>query len=211
MLARMPVTPTMKALAWALISFFGFVISFAALVWPVSQLEQLLIVPHEAFLGTWIFLWVTVSGTFAVAAARLTLAEWPVLTLSAVALLAAGGLVGGVLLAMTADWTIGRYGYNEAEMVGPAYVLFAPVAALAVSGFGVLIAPRFALWAPTSCVVLGLVLFAAIVVDSLPGLADGLGADSRGLATASAVSGAYVLIVGVASFRRFRHRATLGP
>jgi hypothetical protein len=201
----------MRALAWGLLSFFGFLLIPTLLIWPVGQAQQAFEAPLPPTLGVWILIWVVASGLWARIAARLTLGLQLPVGLWAWVMLAAGSAIAALQAAVLTAWTIARFGYNETEYVGPTAVLFLGVAAVAVAGFGVLIAPRSAVWSPLICVGLGVGLTLAILVENLPGLADGISADSGWLAISTSFSALYALSVGVVSFRRAWHRGTLQP
>lgn len=203
-LATPPVTLGLRALAWGILSLSGFIASVLALVWPISQLEQLFGVPHVAALGVWAFAWVLGGGLLALAAARLAFGTWCEVRLGAWLVLLVGAFVSAGQIAVLADWTIARFGYNEWDIPGPTSLLFAVVAGVAVAGFGVQVAPRGAAWPPLLAALGGAALGAAIMLSNVPGLRDGLAADSVPLAGMMAAAAVYIGAVGILSFVRLR-------
>lgn len=195
----------MVALAWGLLSFFGYVATVAVLVWPVGQLMNLFAVPHLAALGTWAFAWVLLSGLLALGSARLVFGAWCIVRGAAwLVLLVGAGLCAAQLVVLT-DWTIARFGYNESDFVGPSSVLWAVVAGLAVAGFGVQVAPRWAAWSPLVAYLVTAVIGVSILLTNVPGLSDGLGRDSGPLAAVTVAAALYIGAVGILSFARLRH------
>jgi hypothetical protein len=193
----------MSALSWGLLSFFGFVISFSVLIWPVGQLQQAG-VDHAATLGAWAFLWVPTSSAGALIAARLTFGAWPAVRPSAWLIVLIGMLVSAAHFWITADWAIARYGYSDPEFVGPVFGVFALVAAAAVAGFGIQFSPRWAVWSPFLALATAVFIAGSVLLESLPGLADGLAPDSWPLAIATVAAAVYIAAVALASVARLR-------
>jgi hypothetical protein len=202
----MPVTPGMMALAWGLLSFFGFIITVTLLIWPIGQLEHVFGVSHVVTLGVWAFTWVLASGFLALAAARLVFGRWCEVRRLSWLLLFSGALVSAGNLAVLADWTIARYGASDPDFVGPTSLLFAVVAGVAVAGFGVRVAPGTAIWAPMLAVLGGPILATSIILENIPGLTDGLAPDSGPLAVVTLVSAAYIGVVVVTSVALLRRQ-----
>jgi hypothetical protein len=199
----MAVRPWMVALAWGLVSFCGFVGVLFALLPPVGQFEQLG-VPHAVGLGIWALGWVLATGMLALVAARLVFGSWPPVLLAAWLVLLVGAVVSAANLWVLADWAIARYGASDPDYIGPTMGLFAVVAAVAVAGFGVQVAPRWAVWAPLLALTGGIVLAGFIFLTNVPGLANGLAPDSGPLAVVSIAAAIYVGAVAIVSAVRLR-------
>lgn len=198
--------PWMVALAWGLLSFFGFIAASTALLWPLAQLESAFGLSHVAMLGVWAFAWVIGSGLLALVAARLVFGAWREVRLAALLVLAIGALLSAMQIMVLADWTIARLGYFDPEMAGPTSLLFGIVAGVAVAGFGALLAPRWAAWSQLIAVVGGALLGAEILLENLRGLQDGIAAGSMPLAMTILASSIYIVAVGVLSLARLRQR-----
>lgn len=201
---RLPLAPWMLALAWGMLSFGGFIATVSALVWPIGQLQQVGVLSHPSSLGVWGFFWVLGSGLVALAAARIVFGRWLDVRPAAWLLLIGGAIVSGALEVILARWTIAKFGMNESDLVGPMSVLFGVIAGVAVAGFGVLVAPRWAAWVPLVAVVAGAGIGAAIIVSNVPGLSDGLGPRSGPLAVVTVAAAIYFGVVAVVSVARLR-------
>lgn len=200
---RLPVAPWVRALAWGLVSLFGFVGVLLALMPPVGQFEQLG-VPHGMALGIWALAWVLVTGMLALLAARIAFGSWPPVLLGGWLVLLVGAVVSAANLWVLVEWSIARYGASDPDYIGPTTGLFAAVAAMAVAGFGVQVAPRWAVWAPMLAVAGGMVLAISILLKNVPGLADGLARDSGPLAVVTVAAALYVGAVAIVSAMRLR-------
>lgn len=200
----LPLPPWVAALAWGLLSFAGFVAAVSALVWPVGQLEQTVGLSHPLNLGVWAFAWVLASGLLALVAARLVFGEWLEVRPAAWLILLSGAVVSAATVTILADWTIAKFGINESELVGPMSLLFGIIAGVAVGGFGIQVAPRWAAWPPVLAVAGGAVIGLFIILSNGPGLADGLGRQSGPLAVVTVAAALYIAVVGVLSLARLR-------
>ena len=196
---RVLLRPGVAAIAWAILSFGGFVGSFSALVWPIGQLEQMAVLAHPVTLGIWAFAWVLAGGLLALLAARLVFGRWLRVGVVAWLVLLAGAAVSAAQIATQASWTMARFGYNDPQLVGPTYLLFLVVAGVAVGGLGVQVAPRKAVWSPLVAVFGGATFAIAVMFSNVHGLADGLAPDSGLLAGSMAVSLVYIALVGTLS------------
>ena len=201
---QLPVALWMRALAWAILSFIGFMLSPYALLWPVAQTESVLGLPHAAMLGLLALAWTIAGGGVTLLGARLVFGVWSEARIGAWSILGIGAIVAAGHVWVTADWIIARFGYSDPTFAGVTFLLFAVVSGVAVAGFGVQVAPRGTAWAPMLGVALGVLLIASIVASNLPGLADGLAADSLALAIVTGVAVAYAAGVAVLSVRRLR-------
>ena len=83
-------------------------------------------------------------------------------------------------------------------------LLFGVIAGVAVAGFGVQVAPRWAVWSPLLVVAGGAVAGVLIILSNVPGLADGLGRHSGPLAVVTVAAALYIGAVGVLSLVRLR-------
>ena len=194
----------MLALAWGILSFLGFIATLTALVWPIGQLQQVGLLSHPSSLGVWAFSWVLGSGLIALAAARLVFGHWLGVRPAAWLLLIVGAIMSGASAVILAQWTIAKFGINEPELAGPMSLLFAVIASVAVAGFGVQVAPRWAAWAPMLGFVGGGAMGVSIILSNVPGLSDGLGTNSVPLAVVTVAAATYIGAVGLASFARLR-------
>lgn len=194
----------MLALAWGILSYLGFIATLTALVWPIGQLQQVGLLSHPSSLGVWAFSWVVGSGLVALAAARVVFGRWLEVRPGAWLLLVVGAILSGASEVILAQWTIAKFGMNDSDVVGPMWYLFGFIAGVAVAGFGVQVAPRWAAWAPLVAVVGGAAIGAAIILSNLPGLSDGLGRHSGPLAVVTAAAATYLGVVAVTSVARLR-------
>ncbi len=204
MTQRMSLPPWIASVAWAILSFGGFVAALAALVWPIGQLQQVGVLSHPSSLAVWAFCWVVASGLLALGAARLVFGQWLDVRWTAWALLLVGAVVSGATETILADWAIAKFGMNESDLIGPMSLLFGVIAGVAVGGFGVQVAPRWTAWSPLIAVVGGVVIGAAIILSNVPGLGDGLGSHSGPLAVVTVAAALYIGAVGVLSLARLR-------
>lgn len=104
----------------------------------------------------------------------------------------------GLALAIAAElalheWAEARFGYYDAEMVWWTAGLAPTLVLVAVAAFGVLIAPPRALAPPLAGLALAVAGVLFIVASNVPGLRDGLDADSWPLASFVGLSGLYAL------------------
>lgn len=200
----LPLPPSVAALAWGLLSFGGFVAAVTALVWPIGQLQQVGVVSHPSSLGVWAFAWVLVSGLLALLAARLVFGEWLDVRPAAWLILLGGAVGSAATVTILADWAIATFGMNESDLIGPMSLLFGVIAGVAVGGFGVQVAPRWAAWSPLLAVAGGVVIGASIILSNVPRLGDGLGSHSGPLAVVTVAAAIYIGAVGVVSLARLR-------
>lgn len=194
----------MRALTWGILSLAGFIASWIAVGWLTLQFAYALGLPHAVHLGLWALAWVPASGLLALAAARVALGTWPEVRTFAWLVLLLGAVVSAAHVWLLADWAIGRYGYFDPDYHGPTFALYGVVAAAAVAGFEVLIAPRWAVWLPFLATVGGAAVAMSIISSNIPGLADGLAADSGPLAAVTVAAVLYIGAVGVLSLARLR-------
>lgn len=199
-----PIRLGLRALAWGILSLVGFIAAFVATLMLGVQTEYAFGLPHSVGLGIGALGWVSAGGLLTIPAARLAFGAWPQVRTVAWLLLLLGALVSAAHIGVLADWAIGRYGYSDPDYIGPTFSLFGVVAAAAVAGFGIQIAPRWAAWLPFLAMVGGVALAIAIISWNIPGLADGLGRDSGPLAAVTVAAALYIGAVGVLSIARLR-------
>jgi hypothetical protein len=104
-----------------------------------------------------------------------------------------------------------RFGITEPELVGPTAALFAVLTGLSVAAFGAFLAPRRLIGWPLAAVALGFLGVAVIVVSNVPGLSDGIAAESWPLALWVGISGLYALVTTGLVIRRALDRSGEAP
>jgi hypothetical protein len=194
----------LRVLAWGVLSFIGFIAVFVAVGSSLSPFERAFGISHAVMLGLWALAWVPVTGLLTIVAARMTLGGRPEVPMLAWLVLLLGALVSSAHVWVLADWAVARYGYSDPDYIGPTFILFGVVAGAAVAGFGIQIAPRWAVWLPSAALVGGIALAISIISSNFPGLADGLARDSGPLAAVTGVAAAYIGAVGILSLVRLR-------
>lgn len=127
--------------------------------------------------------------------ARGAFGRWLPVTWSALAVALVGLPLAGLLEASLHGWALGRFGVFSWQLLGPTAGLFALIVGSTAAGFGVLIAPRRASLPPLVFAVGGALLSGLVVATNVPGLGDGLGADSVLPALLVGAGGAYALVV----------------
>jgi hypothetical protein len=197
----MTVTPG-RGLTWAALSFTGFVASLFAVLPFIFAMKLVWDAPHLAQMGAWSVIWGVLSLLGVLAAARLVFGAWLRPRPLAIAVAGVGIGLSAVLNVVLLQWETTRFGYIEPEMVGLTAGLFAVLIGLSVAAFGAFLVPRRLIGWPLAMVALGFAGVAIIVLSNLPGLADGIGADSWPLAICVGLSGVYALIAGGMVVRR---------
>lgn len=201
--ATSPISLGLRALAWGILSLAGFTAAFVA-VGSLVSLAKALGMSHAVTLGVWALAWVPASGLLVLPGARVALGTWLEVRTAAWVVLLLGALVSAAHIWLLVDWAIARYGYSDPDFIGATFSLFAAVAGVAVAGFGVQVGPRWAVWVPMLALVGGVALAIPIMASNIPGLADGLGADSGPLAAATVAAAVYIGAVGILSIKRLR-------
>jgi hypothetical protein len=140
-------------------------------------------------------LWVLASGVLTWLAARLALGLWLRVAFRAWAVLIAGGVSSALLQTTLVSWSEGRYGLMDPDLIGPTVALFALVAGVAVAGFAAQLAPSAARQAARATTLGGTLFTIVIVLGNVPGLSDGLAADSVPLALAMTAALAFMIVV----------------
>lgn len=194
-----------RGLAWAALSFVFFVAALVAVLPLVAAMRLVWDAPHLAQMAVWSPIWGILAVLGVLVAAQLALGTWLRPPASAIGIAAVGIGLSAVLNVVLQQWELARFGITEPELVGPTAGLFAVLVGLAVAGFGALVAPRRLIGWPLAAVALGLVGVAIIVASNVPGLADGIAAESWPLAICVALSGVYaVAVAGLVARRALR-------
>jgi hypothetical protein len=161
-------------------------------------------VPAQFFLQP--LIWGTAVLLGALVLARGAFGRWLSVPRSALAVALLGLTLAGLLEASLHGWALGRFGVYGWQLLGPTAGLFALIVGSTAAGFGVLIAPRRASLPPLVLAVGGALLSGLVVAVNMPGLGDGLSADSVLPALLVGAGGAYALVVAfiavVAAARR---------
>lgn len=206
----MTVTPS-RGLTWAALSFVFFVAALLAVLPFTAAAKLVWDTPHLVEMAAWSPIWGVLSVLGVLLAAQLALGAWLRPPAVAIGVAAVGIGLSAVLNVVLQQWETTRFGITEPELVGPTAGLFAVLIGLAVAGFGALLAPRRLIGWPLAAVVLGFLGVAIIVASNVPGLGDGIGAESWPLAICVALSGLYALIVAGLVVRRALDRSTEVP
>jgi hypothetical protein len=172
---------------WALGSLGWFVAS-AYLTLPLVTA-----IPAQFLLQPLIWGAAVLAGTLVLA--RGAFGRWLPVSWSALTLAVVGLTLAGLLDESLHGWALGRFGVFDWDLLGPTAGLFALLVGSSVAGFGVLVAPRGASLPPLVFAVGGAVLSGLVVAINMPGLGDGLGADSVLPALLVGAGGAYALAV----------------
>jgi hypothetical protein len=140
-------------------------------------------------------------------AARLVLGTWLQPPRVAVGIAVVGIALSAVVNVVLQQWEMTRFGITEPELVGPTAGLFAVLIGLAVAGFSAFVAPRRLIGWPLGAVVLAFAGVAIVVLSNLPGLANGIPAESWPLAIWVGLSGVYAVVVTALVVRRAMDRS----
>jgi len=197
----MIVSPS-RSLTWAALSFTGFVASLFAVLPFIAGMELVWNAPHLAQMGAWSLVWGVLSAVGVLIPARLSFGSWVRPRPLAIGMLAVGTGLSAIVNVVLQQWEISRFGITEPELVGLTAGLFAMLIGVAVAAFGAFLVPRQAIGWPVAAVVLGSVATALIVASNLPGLSDGISAESWPLAIWVGLSALYVLIATALVVRR---------
>jgi hypothetical protein len=200
-----------RGLAWASLSLVFFVAALLAVLPVIAAMKLVWDAPHLAQMAAWSPIWGILAALGVLLAAQLALGTWLRPPPLAIGVAAIGITLSAVLNVVLTEWQTARFGYVEPEMVGPTAGLFAVLIGLAVAGFGALLAPRQLIGWPLAAVALGFIGVAVIVVGNLPGLANGIPAESWPLAICVGLSGVYALVTGGLVLRRALDRSEGAP
>lgn len=172
---------------WALGSLAWFVASaFLTLPLVAALPAQFLLQP---------LVWGTSVLAGALVLARGAFGRWLPVPWSALTMALVGIVLAGLLDESLHGWALGRFGVFDWDVVGPTAGLSALLVGSTAAGFGVLVAPRGASLPPLAFAVGGALLSGLVVAMNMPGLGDGLSADSVLAALGVGACGAYALLV----------------
>lgn len=202
----MTATPS-RGLAWASLSLVFFVAALFAALPLLAAVNLVWDAPHLAEMAIWSPIWGILSILGVLLAAQLALGAWLRPPPIAIGIAAVGLVLSAVVNVVLQQWEITRFGITEPELVGPTAALFAVLTGLAVAAFGAFLAPRRLIGWPLAAVVLGFLGVAVIVASNLPGLSDGIAAESGPLAIWVGISGLYGLVVTGLVIRRALDRS----
>ncbi len=201
----------LRPIAWAVLSFAGWVAAFA-LAFFVVAVAGILGLPGPDTGGLRIDLAAVLALHGALAfgmvqvAAWLTLETYPRTTVRRVAVPVAGVALAVVLELALHEWAEARYGYYEFEFIGWTALLALALVAAATSSFGVSVAPPGAAGPQFICLLTCGAGVLLIVGSNVRGLGDGVGPGGWPLAVLVGLSGAYVLGSAVLGVRHLRSR-----
>ena len=136
--------------------------------------------------------------------ARSSFGSWPRVGTDALALAAVGLLLAGALDAVLHAWTIERFGFFSARLIGPTAGLFAAAVASAVAGFAVLVAPRGARAAPLLVTLAAAAGSLGVLALNVPGALDGIAPGSLPLGFLVGATALYTLVVATVAVRYVR-------
>ena len=196
-----------RGLTWAALSFTGFVASLFAVLPFTFAMKLIWDAPHLAQMGAWSVIWGVLSLIGLLVAARLVFGAWLRPRPLAVAIAGVGIGLSAVLNVVLQRWETIRFGITEPELVGLTAGLFAVLIGLSVAAFGAFLVPRRLIGWPLAMVALGFAGVAIIVLSNIPGLQDGIGADSWPLAICVGLSGAYAIVTAGLVLRRALDRS----
>jgi hypothetical protein len=188
----------LRPIAWAVLSFAGWVAAFALAFFVVAAAGILgLLGPDTGGLRVDLAAVLALHGSLAFGmvqvAAWLTLETYPRTTARRVALPTAGVALAVVLELALHEWAEARYGYYEVEFIGWTALLALVLVAAATSSFGVSVAPPGAAGPPFICLVTCVAAVLLIMGSNVRGLEDGVGPDGWLLAVLVGLAGAYGL------------------
>jgi hypothetical protein len=197
-----------RNLTWAALSFTGFVASLFAVLPFIVGIQLVWDAPHLAQMGAWSVIWGVLSALGVLVAARLSFGAWLRPRPLGIGILATGIGLSAVMNVVLQQWELSRFGITEPELVGLTAGLFAMLIGLSVAAFGAFLVPRQLIGWPLTAVVLGFAAIALIVASNIPGLSDGIAAESWPLAICIGLSGLYALVTTGLVVRRALHRST---
>jgi hypothetical protein len=200
-------TTPVRGLAWAALSVVFFVAALFASVPLLAAVNLVWDAPHLAEMAIWSPLWGVLSVLGVLIAAQVALGTWLRPPSIAIGIAAVGIGLSAVVNVVLQQWEMTRFGITEPELVGPTAALFAVLTGLAVAAFSAFLAPRRLIAWPLAAVVLGFLGVAIIVVGNLPGLGDGIPAESWPLAIWVGISGLYALVATGLVIRRALDRS----
>lgn len=188
-----------SGLSWAALSVGAFVAAAFVSLPVATGFGSLLPVPDTA---AFISAWGCLAIVAVLGAGRIAFGRWLPVNVAALFVAALGiGLAVGVDT-MLREWATARFGYYDPDQVWWSAGLFAVLIGLATATFGVLAAPRgYARW-PAAFALAGAAGVLFIVLSNVPGLRDGIEAESWPVAIWIGLGGAYALAAGALSVVR---------
>jgi len=204
------VTPS-RGLTWAALSFTLFAAALFA-IFPISAVLNLFgEIAHPAMMVLWSVSWGILSVLGVLVAAQLAFGAWLRPSAVGMAIAATGIGLSAVLSVVLEQWATARYGYWDPDMIGWTAGLFALLIGLATAAFGALLVPRRLMGWPAAAVVIGVAAIAFVLASNVPGLADGIRADSWPLAIVIGLCGLYGVVVTGLVLRRALDRSVDSP
>jgi hypothetical protein len=189
---------TWRPMAWALLSFIGWVVAFAMAFFLAAAARTIGVLPGDVGglrtdLGIVLALHAALAIGAVQVAAWLTLETWPAITVRN-AVRPAAGVVLAVLVELALhEWAEARYGYYDAELIGITALLSLALIAAATASFGVSVAPARTAGAPLAALIVASAGVLVIVASNVGGLGDGVGPGGWPLAVLVGAAAAYVL------------------
>lgn len=142
--------------------------------------------------------WTLLAALGVLVAARVCFGAWPRVAVEAWILLTTGAAFAGAVHASLHAWARYRYGYFDVELIGPTALFAFIMIAVAVAGFGVLVAPRRgAALPPLLATLAGIGASVLALGGNLAGLADGIDPESVIPAWTIGMAAGYVVLVGI--------------
>jgi hypothetical protein len=196
------------AWAWAALSVVGVVLAFLAAFGIAVTVDALglerLAGDLRLDLALWLGAWGGLSIAGVLGGGRLAYGHPLPIRRHALAAAGAGIALAVALELALSAWAVGRFGYNDADIIGPTAGLPFLLVPTAVALFGVLVAPRGDATAAMLALLASGGLALLVAFGNVGGALDGIGADSALLGALVALSAAYVLgALGLAA-RRLR-------
>ena len=182
-----------RGAAWTSLSLVFFVAALFASLPLLAAVNLVWDAPHLAQMAVWSPAWGVLSILGVLAAARFAFGAWLRPSPVAIGVAAVGLGLSAIVNVVLQQWEMTRFGITEPELVGPTAGLFAVLTGLAVAAFAAFLAPRRLIAWPLAAVGLGFLGVTVIVASNLPGLSDGIAAESWPLAIWVGVSGLYAV------------------
>jgi hypothetical protein len=181
---------------WAGLSLAGLVLAFLAAFGIATTLLSRGLMPDPAIglrvdLAVFLLLWGVFGMTGALLAARLAFGRWLEVKPRDLALPAIGTAVAIAEELALHEWAEASIGFYEWDFIGWTAVLSFVLVGLAVTLFGVRVAPPGAERPPTIGMKLAAALVLFIVLWNVPALLDGIGPHSWPIAVLIGASGLY--------------------
>jgi hypothetical protein len=181
---------TAAGLTWAAVSLGAFVAAAFVSLPVATGFGDLLRVP-DTFAFT--VIWGCLAIVSVLGAGRIAFGEWLRVNVTALSVAAVGiGLAVGVDITLH-EWALARFGYYDPDQVWWSAGLFAVLIGLATATIGVLVAPSGYAWWPAAFALAGAAGVLFVVLSNVPGLRDGIEAESWPLAIWIGLAGVYAM------------------